>query len=59
MTHIMFKDIFEPETHIIECISRRSLMSQFITGILPLEIETGRYVPILDKTLSAYVSYVG
>ena len=30
---------------------RRSLMSQFRTGILPLEIDTGRYVPIFDKTL--------
>ena len=49
----MFKDIFEPETYIIKCMSRRrrSLMSQFRTGILPLEIETGRYVPIFDKNL--------
>ena len=41
-------DIFEPETYIIKCMSRRrrSLMSQFRTGILPIEIETGRYVPI-------------
>ena len=30
---------------------RRSLMSQYRTGILALEIETGRYVPICDKTL--------
>ena len=29
---------------------RRSLRSQFRTGILPLEIETGRYVPIFYKT---------
>ena len=52
-TYIMFKDIFEPETYIIKCMSRRrrSLMSQFRTGILPLEIETGRYVLIFDKTL--------
>ena len=51
-TYIMFKDIFEPETYIIKCMSRRrrSLMSQFRTGILPLEIETGRYVLIFDKT---------
>ena len=51
-TFIMFKDIFEPETYIIKSMSRRrrSLMSQFRTGILPLEIETGRYVPIFDKT---------
>ena len=51
--YIMFKDIFEPETYIIKCMSRRrrSLMSQFRTGILPLEIETGRYVPIFDKNL--------
>ena len=43
----MFKDIFEPETYIIKCMSRRrrSLMS-------PLEIETGRYVPIFDMTLN-------
>ena len=52
-TYIMFKDILEPETYIIKCMSRRrrSLMSQFRTGILPLEIETGRYVPIFYKTL--------
>ena len=52
-TYIMFKHIFKPETYIIKCMSRRrrSLMSQFRTGILPLEIETGRYVPIFDKTL--------
>ena len=44
-TYIVFKDIFEPETYIIKCMPRRrrSLMSQFRTGILPLEIETGRY----------------
>ena len=48
----MFKDIVEPETYIIKCMlrRRRSLMSQFRTGILPLEIETGRYVPIFYKT---------
>ena len=48
----MFKDILEPETYIIKCMShrRRSLMSQFRIGNLPLEIETGRYVPIFDKT---------
>ena len=49
----MFKDIFEPKTYITKCMlrRRRSLMLQFRTGILPLEIETGRYVPIFDKTL--------
>ena len=48
----MFEDLFEPETYIIKCIRRRrSLMSQFRTGILPLEIETERYVPNLYKTL--------
>ena len=53
-TYIMLKDIFEPETYIIKYMSRRrcSLMSQFRTGILPFEIETGRYVPIFDKTLT-------
>ena len=52
--YIMFTDIFEPGTYIIMCMSRRrrSLMSQFRTGILPLEIETGRYVPFFDKTLN-------
>ena len=51
-TYIMFKDIFEPETY-IKCMSRRrrSRMAQFRTGILPLEIETGRYAPIFYKTL--------
>ena len=41
----MFKDIFEPGKHILSSVCprrRRSLMSQFRTGILPLEIETGR-----------------
>ena len=49
----MFKNIFEPETYIIKCMSRRrrSLMSQFRTGILQLEIETGIYLPIFYKTL--------
>ena len=38
----MFQDIFEPQTYIIKLMSRRrSLMSQFRTGIIPLEIETG------------------
>ena len=52
-TYIKYKDIYEPETYITKCMSRRrrSLMSQFRTGILPLEIETGRYVPIYDKVL--------
>ena len=52
-TYIMFKYIFEPVTYIIKCMSRRlrSRMSQFRTGILPLEIETGRYVPIFDRNL--------
>ena len=46
-------NIFEPETYIIKCISHRrhSLMSQFRTGILPLEINTEIYVPSFDKTL--------
>ena len=30
---------------------RRSLMSQFRTVIIPLDIEKGRYVPIFDKNL--------
>ena len=49
----MYEDIFKPKTYIIKCMSRRRrcLMSQFRTGILPLEIETGIYVPILDNTL--------
>ena len=50
-TYIMCKDIFEPEIYIIKC------MSQFRTGILPLEIETGRYVPIFDKTLKKNRKY--
>ena len=52
-TYIMFKDIFEPETYMIKCMSRRrrSRMSQLRTRSLPLEIETGRHVPIFDKTL--------
>ena len=29
----------------------RSLMSQFRTGIISLETETGRHVPIFDNTL--------
>ena len=55
-TYIICKDIFEPETYIIKGMSRRrrSLMSQFRTGILPLEIETGRYVLIFYKTLKKH-----
>ena len=30
---------------------RRSLMAQIRIGILPLEIETGRYTPIFDKLI--------
>ena len=67
---IMFKDMLETDTYIIKCMSRRrrSLMSHVLTGILTLEIETGRYIPMFDKTLkktgsaqlkSVYVSYVG
>ena len=51
-TYVKFKDIYEPEMYIIKSMSRRrrSLMSQFRSGILPLEIEVGRYLPIYDKT---------
>ena len=51
-TYIKVKDIYEPEIYIIKSMSRRrhSLMSKLRTGILPLEIEVGRYLPIYDKT---------
>ena len=47
----MFKDIFEPKTYIFKCMlrRRRSLVSQFRIGIIHMEIETGRYVPICVK----------
>ncbi len=52
-TYVLFKHEFIPEVYITKCMSRRrrSLMSQFRTGILPLEIETGRYTPIYDKII--------
>jgi len=51
-TFKLFKNVYLAESYILYNMSRRrrSLMSQFRCGILPLEIETGRYTPIYDKT---------
>ena len=52
-SYILFKDDYMVEIFIFNNISRcrRSLISQCRSGILPLEIETGRYTPIYDKLL--------
>ena len=48
-----FKEKYCPELYLTKCMSRRrrSLMSQLRAGILPIEIEKGRYTPIFDKTI--------
>ena len=52
-TYTQFKTQYVTEYYISKPISRhrRSLLSQFRMGILPLEIETGRFYPIYDKVL--------
>ena len=52
-TFILFKNVYRPEPYIKMKISRRrrSLMSRFRSGILPLEVETGRYAPIYDQSI--------
>ena len=52
-TYTQFKTQYMTEPYISKPISRhrRSLLSQFRMGILPLEIETGRFYPIYDKVL--------
>ena len=52
-TFILFKNVYRPEPYIKMKISRRrrSLISQFRFGILPLEVETGRCAPIYDKSI--------
>ena len=50
-TYVTFKHVFATETYVMQTLSRsrRSFLAQFRLGILPLEIETGRYTPIYDK----------
>ena len=50
-TYINFKDSFNTEIYVKQTISksRRSFLAQLRLGIMPLEIETGRYTPIYDK----------
>ena len=50
-TYVNFKDSFNTEIYVKQTISRsrRSFLAQLRLGILPLEIETGRYTPIYDK----------
>ncbi len=44
-TYVTFKNLFETETYVIKCYSRRkrSLLAQLRMGVLPLAIETGRF----------------
>jgi len=44
-TYRMFKDTYATEKYVLQCIPKheRSLMAQLRCGVLPLEIETGRY----------------
>ena len=50
-TYVLYKQAYVPETYLTMKMSRRrrSLMSQFRSGVLPLEIERGRYTPVYDK----------
>ena len=48
---IKWKSTIEKTPKLRTYVMFNSLMSQFRTGILPLEIETGRDVPIFDKTM--------
>ena len=67
-SYILFKDDYMVETFILKNISRcrRSLISQCRSGILPLEIETGRYTPIYESSrkienvnhMNEFVNYV-
>lgn len=52
-TYVTFKHDFATEPYVRQTLSksRRSLMTQMRLGILPLEIEVGRFTPIYDKTL--------
>ena len=52
-TCITFKINFVTEPYVHQSLSksRRSLMTQLRLGILLLEIETGRFTPIYDKTI--------
>ena len=45
-TYVMFKTSYSPEKYVLLNLKRneRSMLAQFRCGILPLRIETGRYV---------------
>ena len=51
LTYVDFKKSFNTEAYVKQTFSRsrRSFLAQLRLGILPLEIETGRYTPIYDK----------
>ena len=52
-TYLKFKDVFVTEEYVRSCGSRRkrSLLAQFRMGVLPLAIETGRFInkPIEER----------
>ena len=50
-TYANFKDSFNTEIYVKQTISisRRSFLAQLRLGILLLEIETGRYTPMIKK----------
>lgn len=50
-TYVKFKNTYVTEGYVNSCLPRfqRSLLSQFRAGILPLEIETGRFKLVKDQ----------
>ena len=52
-TYCLFKRTFCTENYVMNTISRsrRSLFTQLRLGILPLEIEAGRFTPMYDKSI--------
>ena len=47
-TYVQIKDIFEPEPYVLSniCRQRGSLLTQIRLGILPIKIETGRFMSL-------------
>jgi len=52
-TYLLFKNNFEAENYVKYCLNRqnRSIMAQFRLGILPLNLETGRFrnIPLNER----------
>ena len=56
-TYCQFKTVYECEKYVVYDLSKsqRSLCSQFRLGILPLHVETGRFIGTeLDQRLCSY-----